>query len=1624
MSANFYAKNPLKVAIVNPKNDSIIRTYIFLGQVPRSVFEAARRGDGGKWKSEDASTLKDYYGPRWKSFLSPEISRAGVDGMLESQLAVWRPDTLAALIERTKKISIQGGQEDLYDLSESPLRATFGNLEDFDAIDVVPEEDLQSPHIGEVKKIVRTLSTAPEDISLTLPGPPVYSTLAVYPEDTIADLKAKIFVATSISPHRQHLFYMGRDGLPRLPYRIYLESTPMAVDVRTMFQGDESIAGMPIDRKMEGKRNEIQIDALDSFQKLEIVSGSFLEKVYVVDLYSAVRPLGSGNHPDLPTVLRDKYQFDLLYYGGVLKYWPQLSPDALLLALSDPAGLRETYPLLAPNRQSIETKIKAEQTIVDKTYAFAPSRDPKFRPTIAVTHSIVNISPRSARMRINVRNVFDWIPTGWGIPAASVRFLYVDPTAGTSRFMNVVKRHASSFMPQLSASVDWFVAHIKGKSAVHFALSRPIQVTEPQKAESGQSSAAMTPMAYVTLQEDGKYSVESWWREDDRVSFDSVIGDILSLSGHLIESVNRMGEAAFPIGGQLRMPSDNEADATNSTTTFGAITASAFWPHAVTSAGFRELKDRWRIYEKAGIIGIRGLQQGGAFTFQFRKGITGYDPSAIERISIRRIGPSENKSPEAGASVPTGEGRDTVGVSSPMINNRYAYLTDPGIALRWNYLFGGRTVRIHHRATDLRVEVVGANGLEEFEIIRRYVFAFLEGARLGPDKIAGIVERTGKRAPTTETLHGPGTRRLRRLQERDPNLFDLKKYDPGATVYSVLCQAGRQPHVYTESEVASMSKSQKLRLSRYWNFTENNLAYYGCPSPQYPYMSWRSGKHPLGYCLPCCKKTQPAVGSRAALVNDQCLAKFVLKGSTEPAPRRPSSTEPAPGEGMTPSGSSTDIATSRHVLSYGKSIPIGRVSDVAPSVAGGLLLEAFPYPYALRMIGVEQHCPSVPSAGFMYSLALAIAISDESFDDVVAALCKTAIAIGDSYRTLGSGAASVFPSAHDLADSLISAFVRKDRELSPLGPGGAAGSSWEDIVTELAKLTYGVEVVRLIDSTGMGDVSLEVSKEAAVSFTGIGGCSPPPPRIVLIASGPMGTYPVFAMNTRIYLRAPATHRWMLARKVFEDPNLIPPPDFPEYVPDRVVEFVKPAVSFALAGNALTSPSSAQYLSTIDLGFMTKFACANKATGYTLSTKLIDSGNQCYGVILHKTTEKETKEPEASIYVPVKASSHVSDGVPAAYGPRPNLPLRRQLLADAVRDMNSFIKTNNLPYAAIVPSHDLVDSLGKNIGFYAEGLFFYHNAENSSWGSSSANANNTLPKIQFPYPPLEIDEAIYAASKQQIDKHGAPIDHALDTVVNKSSYVNRLYKMFVAEFVSGLRKERNSKIRQKLRTLVTKTQFNVPKSVGVFREEVIALLNDFPADLETLRNVLVKAYSSTSGDDVATTILATIEDTSFDFDKVTLDRLRKLSTDDSRTSAPTSARTSAPTSARTSAPTSARTSAPTSARTSAREQVAKEVKTLMLPLVELIDIEDPANKLGSEEPPNIFVACTVDTSVSRPQCYGGKLLVPKDKFLPYVDILASDIINRYKMSILSSSVAGAFDETIFIERPGERLTILD
>jgi hypothetical protein len=1612
MTANPFTKTPLYAAQVDPASGRVVRAFFFLGSVPRAVLEAARRARprgadprNVDWAAGDKATLHAFYGARWRELLTAEDPPP--------------PEPLGLSAAMAPIFS--GG-----------ARAKFGGEAaaelDFGDLGAIDEDEDEAP-VGRARprgEFDEAPARAAEEWAAVAAGPPVFSELAVYPEDTVYDLRLKLGLASGVPLYRQHLFYYVNEEGPALPYRFTVDGAPVVVDWRALHRAESgalmprqsraatpsspgsgeaarrpiveaTVAGVAVDPRLEERREGIKVEALDTFTALGANPGTRLTRAYFVDLYAVLPPLGAAERPldNLGAALRDRYQFDLLYYGGLLRYWPQLSPDACSLALSEPGRLPGVYPALDPDPAPLRARFAAERAVTEAALGWRPAAAKGGRSATAVTAATVRVLPEAARMRVAVRNVFDWLPTSPALAALVARFdvdsallaeAGVGPAGPEARQGGPVpvlasKRHASSYGPRAAATVGWFVARLPRRDSVSLALARsPGAVGDEGRGPGG--AGRQIPYAFLTIFADGRYEAAADWREDDRVGFEAVTREVAAVAAPVIAAVNAMGAAAFPIGGRLAPAGAagqgaRRGPAESAGVTLGAITVSAFWPHALTADAFRELKTRFRVYEKAGAVGIRGLQQAGAYTFSFRRGIVAYDPRLADRATAERgwrpagSAGAEAEPPGAGA------GSSAARPRGPSAVNQYAWLTDEAAALRWAATFPGRTVRIHHRATDLRVEVLGADSLAEFELIRRYVFAFLDGLLAGPARL-----RTGEapapraaapspaRRPADDEAPRAASRRLRRLQERDPNLFDLKKYDQAATVYSVLCQSGRQPHVYNEREAGALPAKKRAALVKYWNFTEEEPAFYECPSAKYPHLSFRAGQHPLGFCLPCCKKTRPAAGSRAALVNEGCLRD----------PRR-AYASPAEGE--------ADAAMSRHVLTYGKETPVGRLSDPPRELSEGLLLDAIPAPYSLQLVGVEQSAPAVPQAGFAYALAYAVGLGDATADEVLAELAELAGAMGDTFYALGGGAGAAFASAADLADAILGAFVRRDETLSPLGPGGAAADSWPAILAELARHAYGTETVVAADPEGSGAVTLEAAPEAAAAITGRGACpfGPAgafvPPRIALLVSGPMGTYPAAALNPKFFLRVAPGNRWMAARRTF---GFDAPPgaagaaaalsasdeEEAQYVTDRVAEALRGALASGAAAGSAGLP---------DLALLARFACgggaggsANAGSRFAVETRLANMRSLCYGVVLRDKTQADG----GFAYVPVRYSACPVDGTPTLYGVRPPLSLPKAALDAAVADLNAYIARAGEPYPPIAPAAFLVNAEGRGVGFAhvaaagdESALYFYHDpADPPPTGS---------PTILFPYDTREVDAAIVGAARGRASPGGSEsVAAATAALAQTANMRNRLYRLFLAEFSAALRGDRNEPLRRELAEAVRATRFDVPKSVAALRRRLGVLLRDYPADLQVVREAIARAYTA-APQDPAPAALAAIAATAFAFDRQTLGRLRALGS---------------------------------------RREIAAALRALLAPRVAAEAGRGPPAELG-----NVYVSCgEAGEGAPQAQCAGGRLRVPEDRLDAFYDILAADVQNPSKAGLLSAVSAGVFDPLDFVRRPGEHLSV--
>ena len=1487
---NFYEKRPLQATLYDPSSGAYGPTFFFLGDAPPSVFRAARRGAaaGGRgWTAADAAVLRRHYGPSWRALLSPP------------RLSPKQAGGAAPLVRRTSarnaEASFAGGDAAAEDAAAAAAAGAGGDFfgEGFFGAD--PGDGGEAGEEGDASLLEEEGSAG---------GPAAfYVKERAYPEDSAEDLAGKVYAASGVPPYRLHLFFdpaggggfgpEGRRGVS--PYRLTLHGRPVATDPRGLERafaasgGGKTVAGVPVDARLEEKKGAVEVAPAPGAQRFLEAAGPPARRLYAADLGALL----AGRRPRLRAALADRYQRDLLYYGFALKYWPRLSLPAFLLAVAGPEEVGREFPLLAPPLPALRAKLAEERRLLDQAYARAKALEAG-RRRLAVTAVTVAVPPAGGRRATRGRNIFDLAATSARVPAILARLPFDEEGRPAVRLAE--KLHVSAAPPRAAAALADFLSHPfpgrreKGGGAgeVAFAIRHP--------AEAAAASAARPRFVYLTVGPRGGYAVRASWREDERVSFAGARRQLSAAAGPVLAEINAMGAAAFPLGGGL--PLLEKAGGAG----LRGLTVSAYWEHPLTTEGFRLMKKRWGLYEKAGLIAFPPHQPpAGEVAFTFQKGVARPPPAAAP-----------------GA-------------------NSYAFLSDPAHPPPP----AGCPVRIFHRTGDLRVEVAGVVGAGAFERVRRLVFALLDSLVAGPDRLppgaflarsfkgpagAGAARspHKGRETGAGAGSGGPKRRRLRQLKELDPHLYDLKKYDEGATVYSVLCQGDRQPLLFSAEEAARLGARERKKLVEFWNFTEGRPAFYRCPSARFPHLSLRAGEHPLGYCLPCCKKTRPPPGSKAEAFDAACRESHRLS---------PAETA-AVAAGRSP-------AALRHVLSYGKAVPPGRFSAPPLVLAEGLFFRAAA---EVLLAGVPQEHPALGRAGYFYAAAAALGLPAPAFAEELAA---TAAGLGKSYRGLAAGAAgAAFASAEDLARAWRDAFgpapppTASDRLFEgggPFAPGGGAAAAWPALCAGLVRLRFGVELLTFADPSGRGELELAAEAGAARAVAARQADA------AFLVEGPEGVYPLVARPAGAAGGETA---------VF-------PPSSPLHAAAR---------GLLAAAEPPAGPAAA----------LAALAAACRGKGHRCAARLINLRGLCYALLVAPSWAAAG----ALAYLPVAPAPDVlNDPTPPLHGPRPPGAYPAAALARLLAELDG-ARAARFGRGRATARACLRDPAGAAVGFIEEGSgFFYHHdpagpspeGEQPPWGGAPAAA--------VPHPTLAVDRAIFAAA-------GRPAPPALpedkEILAEAARRRLRLYGLFTAEFAAFLAGERDRPLRRKLAALFE--GFRFAEGPAAFGRALAALLPGRPQDADAVRALAARALESGGGlPKRRARLLAAFDEAVFAFDRVTLWRLRALP--------------------------------------GGAAAVEAELRGLMRPRVELA-LDGAAPPL-----PNIHVACALPSSAPRPQCAparrGGKnrrLLLPEDRFAPFLSLLAADVLNPLKTFSLASAGSGVEDAASFIARPGETVRL--
>jgi hypothetical protein len=309
-------------------------------------------------------------------------------------------------------------------------------------------------------------------------------------------------------------------------------------------------------------------------------------------------------------------------------------------------------------------------------------------------------------------------------------------------------------------------------------------------------------LMFINIQINGQLAVITKWREDFQITFDKHVQIMKTFINPIIEELNAVHGtfmySKFPLFDEHRI-------------NFRNINVSLYWRQTLTLANYKELRARTKEYVGNGIFEVNRFTNflSDIISYDFVKAGTYHNPFVIDyRVTS-----------------------DTF--------NYYSWMWNLNIARLWFSTYHGFQMKAIHRSTDLHIDISNINP-QALELFKHYYCGILAELPVSNNESSVVNFK----------------KRINKLNYLDHLLFKFVKEQVGGKnlIYSVVCQAPKQPIIYNPDEVGALSATEKKKLTEYWNFTYNRPAYYRCPNPKYPHLAFQVGVHPDGYCLPCCQK--------------------------------------------------------------------------------------------------------------------------------------------------------------------------------------------------------------------------------------------------------------------------------------------------------------------------------------------------------------------------------------------------------------------------------------------------------------------------------------------------------------------------------------------------------------------------------------------------------------------------------------------------------------------------------------------------------------------------------------------------------------------------------------------------
>lgn len=1214
-------------------------------------------------------------------------------------------------------------------------------------------------------------------------GPQFNFDISIFPEDNIFTIKEKIFVATGIPVYRQHLFWRGGGFQDReTSYTLFTDAGQRTIDIISSFKncGKNNDTGeIPIDTVLYNNRESIKVECMDYFKLIAHCHISDPSRGYLLRLVDMSQFFDKLNSK------LDQYRFDLYYYGFVVKFWPMITLEIFSTFLEDEAEIANKYPEMSRNAADLTNKFLREAKILNTNYG-AAGQVMKMVKSLKIKTSIISLIGTVAPIApttLSLRNLFDYLNVTRCFPESHC-YTTFDGYYYHLRKVNIQNKSNVQFPPEF-------------KSGFIFAVS--LRKMDQDNFHSRESKMTLekeqTRYLFLNILENGYYNVKSVWNEEEERSFDEIIGLMQRFINPVINMINEAGPYIFSSGSLAAIHPKSII--------IKSVAAGIIWNKFINEQSFKMLTTSMDEYIRAGIVENRTIVSSGRvnnkFDFLFKKGMYNYSPAAVEN--------------------------NLIGPLLALLQNQYSHLSVNAAWQRWKQFYNGRMMTITHRTSDIKFEILGVN-TEELNLFVRYIQVFISKFMCALSDSSSATAKIGD-------IIGRDVKKIKKLKEVDPELYNLKKYGY-KRAYSVICQNPKQPVVYTDDEIAHMSKAEIAGLYQYWNFTTGKEAFYSCPSKKYPHLFFITGVHPKNYCLPCCKKSAgfKDINNKTAAIASICAKKHYFDKNTD-------LTE------------FSDAGKHRHIINYGRSLDEGRVARLPNELVNTLFQEQDNLLYVIY--GVKQSLPAYPSGdlGLIFSLAECLEMS-------VATLAKGVLDTLKNHPKILSSIAGggiiekYFSTTNNLFYLIDKIFIQQEVVMASSMKGllvkNFLAKDWCNLFIEIAVYRLGTYIIVFEDKTLLksetdeGASSKEaifnvlVDKRLPVSKEQIAAMRPGTKIIFIVNKGP-NYYPIFFIDDRDYYKNKVPKARHFSHK--------------SHIFTTIMDEVK--------NNQRMDNRDREITFDVLISFMK----AQSKEKYVISGKFINLHGFCYAAKI-KVPNTNSKAGEEFVMA-LHEAPYRSDSYCIIFTPFKESDLSGDVTAETLTtfqsDFNKWAKAAG--FNQIIFKEIIVSGSGR-------GNSSFINSEEGLWPlpKEVVNMGEKIPTRNVTFNANKVNDDIYHWRISHDKQNTADTDNRSKNWRNRVSaslYKNYLYQLFIIQFINEMHnKNKNLSIRSKIK--------------GVFCKDRMKMSNIFE-DLQEIEGVtrrdalrISSLLSDRSGGVGTKELFDLIDNATWDFDREILNKL--------------------------------------------------------------------------------------------------------------------------------------------------------